>query len=393
MMMENKGQLASPRLSPRTKLALILVLGLMVVVFLLQVRVILAPFLWALLVAYLFTPIVNYLNFRGRLPRLWCVTLLYVIIGLVVLTISQYLYPRVVAQGTVFVEDIPVLEGRLITLVGPRPLGIDINSLVKQLLSSAGGYTSNAKSASYLLVNAAETLVQIFLFLVATFYLLMDTSRLKTSFANAIPESYRPELLALGRQINLTWQQYIRGELVLFAIMATLTFLALSILGVPGALFLGIVSGALELLPLIGPWTAGALAVSVGYLNGGNPFGWSDLAYAGVIALVYFVLRQAEDYVVIPNVLGRAVRLHPLVVVFAVASGGIIDGLFGLLIAVPIAASIKAIWIYLRAKLLDLPVQFEPIQTLGGGIIEIPIHGTLSSQTPEGSATEGTGAT
>jgi predicted PurR-regulated permease PerM len=148
----------------------------------------------------------------------------------------------------------------------------------------------------------------------------------------------------------------------------------LTVLGVPGALFIGLASGALELLPLVGPYTAGALAVSVAYFNGTNPFGWSQFAYAAIVALMYFVFRELEDYIVIPNVLGRAVRLHPLVVLFAVTAGGIIGGLLGLVLAVPVAASLKAVFSYLYAKLLDLPVEFEPVRTLGGGVIEIPIY-------------------
>lgn len=186
----------------------------------------------------------------------------------------------------------------------------------------------------------------------------------------------------LGRKINLTWQQYIRGELVLFVIMATISSLGLTILGVPGAVFLGLATGALELLPLVGPWSAGALAVAVAYLNGTNQFGWSQVAYAGVVALMYLVIRQAEDYLVVPNVIGRAVRLHPLVVLLAVASGGIIGGLLGLLIAVPMAASAKEIFIYLRAKLFDLPVKFEPIRTIGGGIIEVPVNEPYNGENP-----------
>ncbi|MBV9281893.1 MAG: AI-2E family transporter, partial [Chloroflexi bacterium] len=106
-------------------------------------------------------------------------------------------------------------------------------------------------------------------------------------------------------------------------------------------------------------------------------------------AIMYFIFRQAEDYFVIPNVLGRAVRLHPLVVLFSVACGGVIGGILGLVIAVPIAASVKEIALYLYAKLLDRPVEFQPIRTLGGGIIEIPVHGRLS-HTSDGSASEGT---
>jgi len=389
--MQHNGHAASPSLAPRTKLAIILSLCIVTIVFIILIQSILSPFLWALVVAYLLAPPVNYLNVKGGLPRLWCVALVYIVIGLIVLAGSQYLYPRIVDQGSVFVEDIPLIEARLISLVGPRPMGIDVTNVISQLLSGVSGYTGNAKSASHLLVNAFETVIKIFLFLVSTFYLLMDGGRLKRGLGNALPDEYRPELLALGRQIDLTWQQYIRGELVLFGIMATATTVGLTILGVPGALFLGMASGALELLPLVGPWTAGALAVSVAYLNGGNPYGWTDFGYAGAVALLYFSLRQIEDYVVIPHVLGRAVRLHPLVVLFAVASGGVIGGFLGLFVAVPIAASLKAIGTYVRAKLLDMPVAFEPVQTIGGGIIEIPIHEHVSTHAPEASSPEGTG--
>jgi predicted PurR-regulated permease PerM len=362
-------------LSPRVKLALVIAVCLLAIVFLLQIRAILAPFLWALVASYLLTPVVNYLNMEGHLPRIWSILLIYASIGLLLLAGSQYLYPRVNNEVTIFLEDIPRLVASLKDLVGPRPLGIDVDALVAQLLATGRAYTSSAQNASRLLANAFATFLKLFLFLVTTFYLLMDAPRLKSVVREALPPAYRDELTALGHQINITWQQYVRGELVLFVIMSAATTIGLTALRVPGALFLGLLSGALELLPLVGPLTAGAMAVSVAYFTGSNPFGWGQLAYAGSVALLYFILRQTEDYLVTPHVLGRAVRLHPLVVLFAVASGGVIAGLLGLIVAVPVAASIKAIAIYLNAKLLDRPVEFAPVRTLGGGVIEIPLRG------------------
>jgi predicted PurR-regulated permease PerM len=371
-------------LSARAKLTIFIAFTIVAIAFLWQVEQILTPFLWALFAAYLLTPVVNYLHYQGRLPRLWAVTLIYLSVGILLLAGSRYLYPRFVEQGSLFVEDIPRLEGSLINLVGPQPMGIDISAVVKELLGAAGGYTSNASSASHLLVNALETLVKLFLFLVSTFYLLMDAPRLKRTMREMIPPTYQGELVALAQQINLTWQQYIRGELLLFALMATITSIGLMILGVPGAIFLGIASGVLELLPLVGPITASAIAVSVAYFNGTNPWGWSQVAYGGAVALMYFVLRHLEDYFVVPKVLGRAVRLHPLVVLFALTTAGVLGGLFGLLVAVPIAASLKAILSYLHAKFLDQPVRFEPVRTLSGGVIEIPIHHASVSSSVEG---------
>jgi predicted PurR-regulated permease PerM len=364
---------AAATLSSRVKLAIIVGLIILAVLFLAHIGQIVQPFLWALLAAYLLTPIVNYLSIDGKLPRLWAVTLIYALVGMILLAVSRYLYPHLVEQGTVFVEDIPRLENALIAVVGPKPLGIDIDALMNQAVTTVTGM-GKTQTAGHLLVNAFETFIKIFLFLVATFYLLMDAPRLGQSARSSLPPGYREELVALARQIHLTWQQYIRGELVLFLLVATTTTIGLSILQVPGALFIGLASGALELLPLVGPYSAGALAVSVAYFNGTNPFGWSQFAYAGIIALMYFVLRELEDYIVIPNVLGRAVRLHPLVVLFAVTAGGLIGGLLGLVLAVPVAASLKAILSYLYAKLFDLPVEFEPVRTLGGGVIEIPVY-------------------
>jgi len=352
----NEQSVPSSAFSPRTKLTLIIASVLLTIVVLLQLRAILAPFLWAAVVAYLLVPVVNYLNVRGGLPRLWSIVLIYASVALLVVAGVRYLYPPVVAEGTVFLEDIPRLEGALITLVGPRPLGIDIASVITQLVGATSGYSTDTRAAGHLLVNALETLVKLFLFLVTTLYLLMDSRRLRDTVCGAIPEPHRDELTALGRRIHQTWQQYIRGELLLFAIMAVVTGVGLTILQVPGAIFLGLVSGALELLPLVGPWTAGAIAVSVSYFNGANPWNLSQIAYAGAVALMYFVLRQMEDYLIIPHVLGRAVRLHPLVVLFAVAAGGVIGGLFGLIIAVPVAASFREIVLYLYKKMFDLPV-------------------------------------
>jgi predicted PurR-regulated permease PerM len=366
--------------SPGIKLAIVAIVLVLAVVLVREIHAILAPFLWALVAAYLIAPIVNYLNVKGGLPRLWSVFMIYALTGMGLYAASRYLYPVIVNNGTVFLEDIPRLEAAVIGVVGPRPLGIDITSVIDQLVRAVTGYTGNTNSASNLLVNAVETLLKLFLFLVSTFYLLMDSARIKQGLKAAIPEGYRAEIVALGTEINLTWQQYIRGEIVLFLIMAITTTIGLEVLQVPGALFLGLTSGALELLPLVGPWTAGALAVSVAYFSGSNPYGWQQIAYAGVIALMYFILRQLEDYLVIPHVIGRAVRLHPLVVILVVTAGGVVGGFFGLLIAVPVAASIREVLVYLYCKVFDLPLHFDSLEKIDGARNPRTADGTAESE-------------
>ena len=156
----------------------------------------------------------------------------------------------------------------------------------------------------------------------------------------------------MSRRINIVLGQYLRGQLILIAIMATATSVGLSILQVPFSLLLGVITGVLETIPFVGPIVAGTLAVLTA-LGHPAPFGWSQLQYAVVVALMYTVLRYTEDYVVIPQVIGRIVELHPVVVIFSLLIGGAIAGLLGILVAVPVAASLRIALLFMLAKLRD----------------------------------------
>ena len=110
----------------------------------------------------------------------------------------------------------------------------------------------------------------------------------------------------MGAQIDRILAGYVRGTLLLIPIMATLTTIALMLLGVRYALVLGIVTGILETIPLIGPWSAAGIAIGVALFQAPAPWGWPAWLIAGAIGLTYFVLRMFEDNFIIPHVVGPA---------------------------------------------------------------------------------------
>ena len=167
-----------------------------------------------------------------------------------------------------------------------------------------------------------------------------------------LPAALVAEVLHILGDTNVMLGRYIRGQLILVVLMSTVTTIGLTILGIPYSVLLGIMTGVLETIPFVGPITAGAIACLVA-LGHPNPFGWSQIAYVAVVAIMYTVLRHAEDYLVIPAVIGRAVRLHPAIVIFALLSGGAAFGLLGIVLAVPVAATLRLVLIYVRAKLRD----------------------------------------
>jgi hypothetical protein len=140
--------------------------------------------------------------------------------------------------------------------------------------------------------------------------------------------------------------------------MTVSTFTVLSILQVQYALVVAIGTGVLELVPIIGPWAAGAIAVLVAVSQNSGPFGWSPTQLAIAVAICYFVLRLLEDQVVIPQLVGRIVRVHPLMVIFGVLTGATLGGALGLVIAVPVMAAIKIISIAIIEELRNPPERF-----------------------------------
>jgi predicted PurR-regulated permease PerM len=225
-------------------------------------------------------------------------------------------------------------------------IGPNVQDLERQLAGMA------SRNALPFVVGAGHFLLHFLIFLIATFLLLRDAPRLLDVVRRSLPRDHRAEILHVLRDTNVMLGRYIRGQLILVALMSTVTTIGLTVLGIPYSVLLGLMTGALETIPFVGPITAGAIACLVA-LGHPNPFGWSQIAYVGVVAGMYTILRHAEDYLVIPTVIGRAVRLHPAIVIFSLLSGGAIFGLLGIVLAVPVAATLRLVLIYVRAKLRD----------------------------------------
>ncbi|MBI2865115.1 MAG: AI-2E family transporter [Chloroflexi bacterium] len=352
---QNEQALTQIRFGKRTKIAVIVVLGIATIIFLIYVRHILPAFIWGIAAAYVLNPLVNWLSLRTRVRR-----------GLVVLTMALAL---ALGLGWVIVNVTGAAVSEVQDLRTNWPSIVE--SLEKNLFGEAPptlfGYTVTAKAINDAMarqvgdfprgaVTAVRWTIDLFgkllIFFVTTFLLLLDAKKVSIGFKKLIPLPYRDEILALGHQINGTLGDYIRGQLLLFIIMSAVTWMVIGpILQVRYAVVISIATGVLEWFPIIGPITAGAIAVTVGVLQP-NVFGWHPWVFGGAIAIVYTILRHLEDYLVIPNVIGRVIHLHPLVIIFALFSGGAIAGILGMFIAVPAAAVIKILGEYTYRKLV-----------------------------------------
>lgn len=350
------------RLSPTGKFITVAIVVCLLILVIQAAHNILAPFIGAIITAYLFNPIIRWLHARTRLGRALWIGVLYVLVGLFVYLLAGSIGPLIVSQYTELRAQLPsirasieqqIAANQVIDIAG---LSIDIRLLeepVLDLLQELG--RSLPDRVPHLFLTAIETVLLFVTYLMATFYLLLQADQITNNAYNLVPAPYRNEIRGLGKQIDHVLMGYVRGTLLLVPIMAVLTYIALTVLGIQYALIIAIASGFLEIIPLIGPWSAAGIAMSMAVVQATTPFGWSHWLLAGVVGTTYFVLRMIEDNFIIPQVVGHAVKLHPVLVLFAILAGGALGGAFGLLVAIPVVAVIQVLLRYLYRKLVDAP--------------------------------------
>ncbi len=175
-----------------------------------------------------------------------------------------------------------------------------------------------------------EIFIGIFFVLACAAYWIFERDRAVGLVTSLLPRPRRKLVRDTWDLIDLKLGAYVRGQGLLILLVATVLSVTFAAIGLPFWLLVGIFAGIVEIIPVIGPLTAGAVAVAVGLT-----VSWQLALYAGIAVLV---VRLLEDYIVIPRVLGEAVGLSPLLVLFSVTGVAILFGGFAVLLAIPIAA-------------------------------------------------------
>jgi predicted PurR-regulated permease PerM len=337
------------------KLALVAI-SIIFIQFLYIEREVLIPFILAAVFAYIFNSVVDAAGKYLKLPRILSVFIIYVVLLSIVTLIAVIIGNRLLfeirevtrggsidstAQG--IINSLPAID-----IAGQT---ISLQSYANHFLDSLKNGSLNLQSqATPIFTGAVRQIVNVIVFFVASLYILRDWQRMRGYLIKLFPESSREEAAVLWSRIGKILGSYLKGQLILVAIMSVATFICLEILGVRYALILALLSGFLEIIPYVGPITAAATAAGVSFLNGQNHFGLDPTTLVLIILGIYIILRHLEDYLVIPILYQRLTRLHPLVVIFAVLTGGHLFGLVGLILAVPVAASLKVLLEYIADR-------------------------------------------
>jgi sporulation integral membrane protein YtvI len=315
-------------------------LAVLVFVFRKELLAVITPFFIALAIAYILNPIVIWLEKR-KIPRSLAVMGIYVLVfGLIFLLIGR-LVPTVINEVNRFSVHIPRYIDRAQELIeefnqaaAHIQLPDSVNEAIMENLNNLEvTLIEMVKRIPEYTTGLARTLFGIFLILILTFYFLKDFEKVKKAFYNIIPSQKQERAAKIMGEIDQSLGNYIRGQLIICTVIGVSTYLALLILKVEFALILGIIAGVTNIIPYFGPFIGAFPPIIVALLQ--SP------PLALKVAVAFFVIQQLESQILAPQVLGKSMGMHPLLVIGALITGGQFLGIPGMILGVPIAAIIR----------------------------------------------------
>ncbi len=348
------------------RFALWLVMSLLVATLLWMARPVLVPFVLGLVLAYLLLPLVHWLErhlparFRNwGIARPLSILLTYLLFALFIAGIVAFVIPAIGPQVGTFVERVPKYYEQLGDLVQEGREWYDTNipeswkaTIEENLSEVAQGIFDQAKDS---LVGMVRTVFSSISFLIGLlivpfwlFYILQDESRVKSGIMEALHPELRPDVRSLATLIDGVLSAYIRGQLILCLFVGALATVALFVIGIPFAPVLGLIAGILEVLPAVGAYLGAIPAILVALATEPVSAIW--------VAVAFFAIQTIEGFVLVPRISGRSVKLHPALVMVVLVIGGQLAGLWGMLIAVPVTAVLRDVFLYLYLRLLDDPL-------------------------------------
>ena len=354
------------RLRPPTPRVGLLILATMLVAVILYLgRDALSPFIVGLLLVYLLDPPVESLR-RLYVPGWLAVLIVYGIALLLLVEIMSLTLTPLVRQVSDFASDLPRLSRALedqLHHLSETYRGLDlppeIRSAIDNILNEISTRTNSIDVGVLLpvfssLAGFVATLFGYLIVPVWVFYLLKDRRQLTEAFDRALPEEWRLDVWAVIRIGERVFGQWVKAQLVLGVSVAVATYIGLVLLGAwvdplfgRFALLLALIAGLFELLPIIGPILSAIPALLLA----------ATISVQAVVPvfILYAVIQQLENNLLVPKIQGDAVRLHPSAVMFALVIGGAIGGLLGAILAVPVTAAGRDVYRYLFNRLSPIP--------------------------------------
>jgi len=315
----------------------------------------LVPYIAGAAIAYLLDPLADRLERQG-MSRVLATTVIVVSALVIFGLVAALLIPVLVDQVEQLVAAAPkwlAAAQEYLTARFPDLLS-EGSSLRRSLATMQETLQSGGLAAINAVLASSMKLIDYVLFLtftpVVAFYLLLDWDKLVARVDGWLPRQHAETIRRLARQIDQVLAGFVRGQLIVCVVLGTFYAVALMLIGLPFGFLVGAFAGLISFIPFVGAFVGGALSIGIALFAF-----WGEPLWILATAAVFAVGQFFEGNVLSPNLVGKSVGLHPVWLIFALSVFGSLFGFAGMLIAVPLAASLGVLGRFALERYLQSP--------------------------------------
>jgi len=305
---------------------------------------ILLPFIAGLAIAYFLAPLTDRLERMGVNRMVAALAIITIVVLLIVLVLLLIL-PLLGGQLASLIQNIPTYVSKLRSLVSDPGLpwlnklfgnGLGSDKGISDLVTQGAGWLTTFLTGLW---SGGRAIVSVFSLIVVTpvvaFYLLYDWHRMVSTVDSWIPIRQRDTVHQLAHETDRAIAGFVRGQAAVCVILGTFYAVALTLTGLNFGVLIGLISGLITFIPYVGSMTGLVLSAGVAVAQF-----WPDYTWIVVVIVIFFVGQFIEGNVLSPKLVGESAGLHPVWVIFALLAFGYLFGFVGLLVAVPVSATI-----------------------------------------------------
>lgn len=339
--------------STQTRFFITGILLILSIVFLSYIHELITPLIISALLAYVLHPMVAGLENRTPIKHKWSVFLVYMAFLAILVVIPAVVTPIIIKQIESADIEVHIITDAIEEFLNETEvLGFPVFQGLAENFGDSFSQSLNPGQLFESVQALTENLIWVIMVLILIYYMLLDWEKMRLWVYNQIPKPYQVDGLRLYQRLSVIWKTFLRGQLLTIFLLGMISGVAAAILGLPGAIIIGLVSALLAVLPSVGSSSMAFIAGVIAFFSESSTLNISTFWYVAITLGVFTGIHMFDNYWLRPRVLGRGLDLHPAVVLFSVIGALTMGGLLMVLIVVPVISSIGTILRYVKSRLV-----------------------------------------
>ena len=316
--------------------------------FILSILKVISPLFIGMLIAYLFNPLIKRMTQSKKISRLWATIIVFVSLALIIYLFLQYLIPLLGRELSELIKYLPTVFDSIDEFINGLLTKVNMNEVntlnIKNMLTNnLTNITNNMPSTVFTTVGSVVSKLGVLLLsFIIGFYLLIDFDKAEDNIYILIPKKWRKSTHTLLSTISEQIFSFVKGTGFIAILVFIVSALCFGIAGLKAAVFFALWNAITNIIPYVGPYIGGIPIIAIAFAT--------DFRLGIIITIVVIAIQLLESYILHPIVMSKTMKLHPVTIIIGLLIFGHFFGIIGMLIATPLTAIVKTIWLFVDEK-------------------------------------------